>query len=81
MKVALIFLPAPPIIGPVLAEIHARKIANKPEPALKFQTAKAEFHRQPPLNPVIIPRHAIATPGNVAHGIRVRVADHKVDNV
>jgi len=68
-------------IGRVIVGLVVQQMVHKIGLVIRLQTAEAEFHRQPPLNPVIIPRHAIATPGNVAHGIRVRVADYKVDNV
>ena len=68
-------------IGRVTVGLVVRQMVHKIGLVIRLQTAEAEFYRQPPLNPVIIPRHAIATPGNVAHGAHVRVADYKVGNV
>ena len=68
-------------IGRVTVGLVVQQMVHKIGLVIKFQTAKAEFHRQPPPNPVIIPRHVIAIPGNVAHGAHVRVVDYKVGNV
>jgi len=46
LKVVLIFPLVLPMIGHVLAGIHARKMVSKLELAVKLQTAKAEFHHQ-----------------------------------
>lgn len=72
MKAALIFLLAPSIIGPVPAGIHARKMANKPELAIKFLTVKVGFRRRQPLNLVLIFHRALPVIGLVEIGVHAR---------